>query len=69
VPEQVFAVNTYCGWMARLMPLRDELLRGDLRALYLGWLAGVSRCEVDGESLEHRHRRVCRDCAALSNRW
>jgi len=26
------------GWMQRLLPLREELLRGDLRALYLGWL-------------------------------
>ena len=30
------------GWMGRLTPLRDELLRGDRRALYLGWLAGVT---------------------------
>ncbi|MFA7668944.1 MAG: hypothetical protein WCX93_06325 [Burkholderiaceae bacterium] len=27
------------GWMRRLTRLRDELLRGDLRPLYLGWLA------------------------------
>lgn len=26
------------GWMARLMPIREELERGDYRALYLGWL-------------------------------
>ena len=26
------------GWMASLMPLRSDLLRGDLRCLYLGWL-------------------------------
>jgi hypothetical protein len=26
------------GWMAALMPLRSDLLRGDLRCLYLGWL-------------------------------
>ncbi|MGE4337856.1 MAG: hypothetical protein AB7E55_18010 [Pigmentiphaga sp.] len=26
--------------MRRLTPLRDELMRGDLRSLYLGWLAG-----------------------------
>ncbi len=30
------------GWMARLIPIRDELERGDFRALYLGWLQGVS---------------------------
>ena len=40
------------GWMGRLMPLRDELLRGDLRPLYLGWLAGVSVGEVDDEAIE-----------------
>jgi len=28
------------GWMASLMPLRSDLLRGDLRCLYLGWLRG-----------------------------
>ena len=27
------------GWMDSLIGLRDELMRGDLRALYLGWLA------------------------------
>jgi hypothetical protein len=26
------------GWMSRLAPLRDELLQGDLRLLYLVWL-------------------------------
>ena len=32
------------GWMASLIPLRSDLLRGDLRCLYLGWL----RCAQDG---------------------
>ncbi|OHC69416.1 MAG: hypothetical protein A3H93_10435 [Rhodocyclales bacterium RIFCSPLOWO2_02_FULL_63_24] len=40
------------GWMGRLAPLRDELLRGDLRPLYLGWLAGVVSGEVDEDSQE-----------------
>lgn len=40
------------GWMGRLTPLRDELLRGDLRPLYLGWLAGVSAGEVDEGAFE-----------------
>lgn len=40
------------GWMGRLAPLRDELLRGDLRPLYLGWLAGVSAGEVDDDDIE-----------------
>ena len=40
------------GWMGRLMPLRDELLRGDPRPLYLGWLAGVSHGEVKEATIE-----------------
>ncbi len=40
------------GWMGRLVPLRDDLLRGDLRPLYLGWLAGVSAGEVDAAATE-----------------
>lgn len=27
------------GWMDRLLPIRDELIRGDLRSLYIGWLS------------------------------
>jgi len=30
------------GWMARLTPIREELERGDYRALYLGWLYAVT---------------------------
>lgn len=26
------------GWLSRLLPLRDDLLQGDLRLLYLAWL-------------------------------
>ena len=40
------------GWLSRLLPLRDELLRGDTRALYLGWLARVCRGELDDADLE-----------------
>ncbi|HGX93202.1 MAG TPA: hypothetical protein ENK35_07790, partial [Candidatus Tenderia sp.] len=47
-----FAVEDGQGWMGRLAPLRDELLRGDLRPLYLGWLAGVSAGEVNEEAAE-----------------
>jgi hypothetical protein len=36
------------GWMASLLPLRDAIMQGDLRALYLGWLANV-REEDDTE--------------------
>lgn len=41
-----FADEDGRGWMGRLAPLRDELLRGDMRPLYLGWLAGVSAGEI-----------------------
>ena len=47
-----FAEEDGRGWMGRLAPLRDELLRGDMRPLYLGWLAGVSRGEVDEKVAE-----------------
>jgi len=29
------------GWLASLAPLRTDLMNGDLRCLYLGWLASV----------------------------
>ncbi|MFY9316160.1 MAG: hypothetical protein WAO95_11460 [Burkholderiales bacterium] len=47
-----FAEEDGRGWMGRLIPLRDELLRGDTRSLYLGWLAGVSASEVDEKTTE-----------------
>ena len=47
-----FAEEDGRGWMGRLAPLRDELLRGDMRPLYLGWLAGVSAGEVDEKATE-----------------
>jgi len=39
-------------WMARLLPLRDELLRGDTRPLYLGWLARLGKGELDDAAME-----------------
>ena len=39
------------GWLASLVPTRSELMRGDHRALYLGWLR---RCAIRG----NRCRRV-----------
>ncbi|MDV7213770.1 hypothetical protein, partial [Azotobacter beijerinckii] len=39
-------------WMARLLPLRDELLRGDTRPLYLGWLARLGKGELDDAAVE-----------------
>ena len=47
-----FAEEDGRGWMGRLTPLRDELLRGDMRPLYLGWLAAVSAGEVSGKAIE-----------------
>jgi hypothetical protein len=43
------AMDTGEGWMASLLPLRQEIMRGDLRALYLAWLAGVWE---DDDSME-----------------
>jgi hypothetical protein len=40
------------GWMARLAPVRDELLRGDLRSVCIGWLADVSREMMDDGEME-----------------
>ena len=40
------------AWMGRLVGLREELMQGDLRPLYLGWLAGVIACDVEEDALE-----------------
>jgi hypothetical protein len=40
------------GWMASLLLLRADLLAGDLRCLYLGWLASLDRAEVDDAQKE-----------------
>lgn len=40
------------GWMDRLLPLRDELLRGDTRPLYLGWLARVRAEQLGDDDIE-----------------
>ena len=47
-----FAEEDGRGWMGRPTSLRDELLHGDMRPLYLGWLAGVSAGEVDEKAVE-----------------
>ncbi len=39
-------------WLDRLLPLRDELLGGDSRSLYLGWLARVCAGELGDEDVE-----------------
>ncbi len=40
------------GLMAELISIRADLLRGDGRALYLGWLGAVSAREVNDNTLE-----------------
>jgi hypothetical protein len=47
-----FGMEDDRGWMARLVPVRDELLRGDLRSLYIGWLVAVAREIMDDEERE-----------------
>jgi hypothetical protein len=50
--DERFGMEDGSGWMARLAPVRDELLRGDLRSLYIGWLAAVTREMVENEEME-----------------
>lgn len=40
------------GRLAPLLPLRETLLRGDLRLLYLAWLTTLYRWDVDKDALE-----------------
>lgn len=40
------------GWIGSLLPLRSDLLRGDLRPLYLGWLLCVQYEEFVGDEQE-----------------
>jgi hypothetical protein len=47
-----FAMEGGRGWMARLVPVRDELLRGDLRSLYIGWLPAVTGEMIDDDDVE-----------------
>ncbi|MBU0988419.1 MAG: hypothetical protein KKH68_14310 [Proteobacteria bacterium] len=47
-----FGMEDGRGWMARLAPVRDELLRGDIRSLYIGWLAAVAGEMMDDDEME-----------------
>ena len=47
-----FGLEDGRGWMARLAPVRDELLRGDLRSLYIGWLEAVTKKIMDDDKIE-----------------
>lgn len=48
-PERFEEEDDGRGWMSRLVALRDELTRGDLRPLYLGWLAGTAFTAEDAD--------------------
>jgi hypothetical protein len=39
-------------WLSSLIPLRDDIARGDHRALYLAWLASVQNGELSESDLE-----------------
>src|ERR1039458_3070202 len=47
-----------------LLPIRADLLRGDLRALYLGWLLGVQSENVDDDQPEPPVPAGLRDLSA-----
>jgi hypothetical protein len=40
------------GWLASMIPLRSEIMCGDLRCLYLGWLLCIQNGEVDDDEVE-----------------
>lgn len=40
------------GTMASLLPIRNELIAGDVRSLYIGWLAGVASGTLDDDAEE-----------------
>jgi len=40
------------GILASLLPLRDDLARGDLRSLYLGWLRSAQKGALADDWLE-----------------
>ena len=40
------------GWLPALLPLRTDLMAGDLRCLYLAWLSGIHSFEDDEDTPE-----------------
>jgi len=40
------------GWLAGLIQIRSDIMRGDHRALYLGWLLALQSGEIDDDALE-----------------
>jgi hypothetical protein len=52
------------GWMDSLVSLRSDVLRGDLRCLYLGWLLCAQREELGPHDLEPAVPEGLRDLSA-----
>lgn len=64
-----FGVEDGHGWMRRLVPLRDYLLRGDLRPVYLGGL--LLPLEANS-AMAHWNRKchlACRNCPFHCRHW
>src|SRR5947209_10324291 len=40
------------GWLDQLLPIRADLLRGDFRSLYLGWLRAVQDEQLENDQPE-----------------
>jgi hypothetical protein len=40
------------GWLGSLLPSRSELMQGDHRSLYLGWLLGAQQGDLQQATLE-----------------
>jgi hypothetical protein len=40
------------GWLASMIPLRSEIMNGDLRCLYLAWLLCIQNGEIDDDEVE-----------------
>ncbi|NQZ07419.1 MAG: hypothetical protein HRT35_09695 [Algicola sp.] len=36
-------------WMSQLLPIRDEIIRGDLRSLYIGWLSDIYIFDIEDD--------------------
>ena len=47
-----FGMENGHGWMARLAPVREEILSGDMRCLYIGWLSAVTAEMIDDDDME-----------------
>jgi len=47
-----FGMENGHGWMARLAPVREEILSGDMRSLYIGWLPAVTWEMIDDDEME-----------------